>query len=371
MVRKAKLQNVGVEKIPADEELGGFAPGVQEQITADAGEGNSESDAQETEASVEVDAETEADMDAAGVNVDPKSDRAKRSALMSEVAKVGKNYGAGKVSMIALAEMVTEAAASGLLTFNDQRKKGAPKKSDAQEVYDRFRSNADTKATLDGGLVPDSVLTGKGGDEAKAGKQQVAKLNAFIKFGNVFRDDASDLVTRARNIHIALLGDEEERKLLKPGSTYSMLVAIAAKHVDKDELKANPNHLVWEDDRLKGFMQVEGKETAEPDAAKKLMDAIASAMAARDGSIKTGREPAVETDLINDAIELVRHAVASENDGAKRLGEFDAKHAKAASSGSADALAKAAGNAQPVDGTAVPGVGATVLTDDEGEVETE
>lgn len=338
MVRKRRLENVGeaadestvVGAAPegVEQESGGFAPGTLEQINESMSDGEQTVDNAQQSAPSTVTPQSNTDN---GDNEDDQSsDRAKRrekNALLREVGKIGEQYGAGKTSMISLAEAVVEAAQAKTIGPND-----------ADELYQRFKKGADAKAVLDdAGIVPDLATVEKGGvDDDKSKTQQTSKLRTFIKLGNQYEDDASDLIRRARNTHLELL--KGDRKLVMAGSTYTVLCGVAAQHVG-EKGKAR-NNAIMDDAELRGFMAVEPRDTKVKDSAQKLLDALVTAEAARRGSDE--RAPITSAHL-DDAIESLRMAFGDVEggEGIKTLDAYDAKIAKREQDAADKAAAKA------------------------------
>ena len=257
--------------------------------------------------------------------------------MMREVAVAGADFGAGKTSMIRLAEIVTEAAMNGIISVEH-----------AEEIYDKFRAEADKKGTIDeAGLVPDEALmenpsASKGDDKSKA--QQLSKLRAFIKLGNKFDTDASDIVRRARNMHLGLLAGD--RKTLKPGSTYNVLYAVATAQM-KHATSTKTMH-VFTDDELSAIMSDDAKaDRPDPTGADKILDALKSAVSARKGTAERAPAPSEELD---NAIQWLEQALAATNpellseyeksveEAEQKKAEAEAKRAEAAAAKAAKAL---------------------------------
>lgn len=346
MVKRSRMKNPGeddaIETVPPEVQAahenneyddatvpqeGGFAPGVLEQInTTD--EVNSASDDSGSNVPDEV-----AELEAAGVQVTSntdadeqrKADRRSKNAFLNRVGQIGAAYGAGKTSMISLAESVTEAAAA---------KQIGPK--DAEEIYTRFRKGADGKSTIDG---EDGAINVHDDAIAEGGvaslPQQLSKVKSFIHLGNKMEGEAIDVIRRARNIHLDLLattaGNKEARKGLKKGSTYTILVAVANAQGDKSRAG-----VPMTDGELREFMSIDVADRGPKDGADKLLDALVALTAAQRG----GDERAPITSVhLDDAIESVRAALG-EVDPAK-LTEHDDK-VQAAEDRKAEAAAKRA-----------------------------
>jgi hypothetical protein len=262
-------------------EAGGFAEGTLEAIQGDV---TPESNGVTDEATAE-------ELANVGVNIsDADTDKLKarsKREFLRDIDKIGMAYGAGKTSMISLAERTTEAAMDHQIGVDD-----------AEEVYNRFRKNADAKATIDeAGLVPDEAIE----DKVASAPQQVSKLRNFIRLGNKMDTDASDVIRRARNIHIGLLGSGVDRKGVKKGSTYTILVAVAREQLDK----ARAGQPMTDED-LRKFMSVEVAETGPKDGAAKVLAALNAATAARDGS--ENRAP-VDHPALDAAIDNLRQTL--------------------------------------------------------------
>jgi hypothetical protein len=233
-----------------------------------------------------------------------------KRALLKDVGNIGAAYGAGKASMISLAERVTEAAMSGSIN---------PK--DAEDIYNRFTEKADAKATLDDLPAPvsEAAISEKPAqvDDVKTKKQQLSKLRSFIKLGNEYEEDGLDIVRRARNIHLRMLGGD--RKAVMQGSTYTILVAVATAQV------RDGKGVPMTDDEIEDFLGVDVHEKAPADGMKKLEDALNSARAAQRG----GKERApIVSDNLDIAIGALRAAIAEQPNGEAKLKEMDDKVAK-------------------------------------------
>ena len=345
MVRKRRLENVG--EAPADESTvvgaapegvteattgeaqGGYAEGTLEQINSDMNDGAQA--AVNPHGSAPAAVTPQSNGSNAGDDEDGDSDRAKRrekNALLREVGKIGEQYGAGKTSMISLAEAVVEAAQAKTIGPND-----------ADEIYQRFKKGADAKAVLDdAGIIPDEATVEKSAivTEDKSKVQQTSKLRTFIKLGNQYEDDASDLIRRARNAHLEML--KGDRKLVMAGSTYTVLNGVAAQHIG--EKGKTRNNTIMDDGELRDFMSVEPRDTKVKDSAAKLLDALVTAEAARRGS---DERAAITSSHLDDAIESMRMAFGDieHGEGLKTLDEYDAKIAKREKDAADKAQAKA------------------------------
>jgi molybdenum-dependent DNA-binding transcriptional regulator ModE len=314
MARK-KLQNTG---IAPDETVVEQAPeAVLADVMADdvtpASEPTEASEAEPSHDEAPT-AQDEADLEAAGVNTaeadEDKRLRRERAALLKEVGKIGEILGASRPAMITLAERVTEAAANKAIG-----------KDDADDIYDKFRERANAKATIDSGVVVSDAATVEKpaamGDEGKSRAQQVSKLRTFIKLGLKFGDDAADIIRRARDIHLQLI-DGGERKGVRPGSTYTVLVAVAG-----EQMKDHRAGQVMDNTAIHEFMSVPVVERAPADGAKKVMDALVAAEAAQRGS--ETRAP-VESVHLDDAINSLRAALTDLNPD--MLNEYDSESAE-------------------------------------------
>ena len=126
------------------------------------------------------------------------------NALKRTVMGLGAQHGAGKTSMIALAEAVTEAAQDNVITPEN-----------VPEIYDKFREGVTAKSSYeDAGVVPDEAAMDRIGnvDQDKSREQQLSKLRQFVHLGNKYDSDALDLIRRARNMHIDLLRQAPDRR---------------------------------------------------------------------------------------------------------------------------------------------------------------
>jgi hypothetical protein len=292
---KQKLENVGDVVVEQEaEDVNAFAPDVDAN-----GDVTQQSDATQEE--------PEEELSNVSASEQEKTLVREKRALLKDVGLIGAAYGAGKTSMISLAERVTEAAMSGSIN---------PK--DAEDIYNRFKEKADAKATLDDltSPVPDAATADKPSqvDDDKSKKQQLSKLRSFIKLGNEYEDDGLDIVRRARNIHLRML--EGDRKAVMQGSTYTILVSVAS-HQVKDG-KGVP----MTDDEIEDFLGVEQHDKAPPDGMAKLEAALANAKAAQKG----GKERApIESEHLDRAIQALREAIAEQPNGEERLKAIDEK----------------------------------------------
>jgi hypothetical protein len=328
MVKRPKLANTGNEPEdnpegnPMNEAIGGFAPGAAEQIAADM-DGEAEADPGEADAEQDI-----KDQEAAGVAPMPTrptahaqaqtngsnqpravSPKSQYNALKSKVQKLGELHGGGKTSMIALAEVVTEAAQDGAITVEQ-----------VPDIYDRFKAGVTKASTYeDAGEVSDEAAMGMA--PAKSIEQQLSKLRQFVILGGKYESDALDLVRKARNMHIELLraanGDAEVKKGIKPGSTYSVLVDVARAQLSKQKAaveagkKSGVKHTglapLLSDAELRGLMTQEVKEPVDKTGEDYLLDTLIKAKATAKGSATRN---AITCDELNNAIDWLRHALA-------------------------------------------------------------
>jgi len=182
MVKRNKLVNTGNENEdnPEGNEVGGYGPGVAEQIAAgtnDAGEGDTEMDVADQEAAGVAPVPTRPTAHAAAQNGNAQrsaSPKAQYNALKTKVRSLGQLHGGGKTSMIALAEAVTEAAQDGAITD-----KHVP------EIYDQFKAGVTKGSNYeDAGEVTDEAAMGQA--PAKSIEQQLSKLRQFVILGGKY-----------------------------------------------------------------------------------------------------------------------------------------------------------------------------------------
>jgi hypothetical protein len=338
MVKRPKLANTGNENEGA--EVGGFAPGVAEQIAGDMGEGTATDETTGEGGDTEADV---ADQEAAGVADKPTrpatnpqsngsnqqravSPKAAYNTLKTKVQKLGELHGGGKTSMIALAEIVTEAAQEGTITAEQ-----------VDEIYDRFKAGASKGSSYeDAGEVSDEAAMGMA--PAKSIEQQLSKLRQFIYLGGKYESDALDLIRKARNMHIELLraanGDAEVKKGIKPGSTYSVLVDVARLQLkkQKDALAAakasGVKHTglapLLTDSDLRDLMTQEVREPVDKSGEDYLLDTLIKARATLKGSDKRNAITVEELQYAIDYLRLAMGKVAPD-----MLNAYDAEEAKA------------------------------------------
>lgn len=241
-------------------------------------------------------------------NISPKQ---QLNALKRTVTAIGAQHGAGKTSMIQLAEVVTEAAMD-ILTPDL-----------VADIYDKFREGVVAKSSYeDAGVVPDEAAMDRIGnvDQDKSREQQLSKLRQFIHLGNKYDTDALDLIRKARNMHIELLrhalGSAEAKKGVKPGSTYSILVDVARAQLKKQKdaveagKRAGVKHTglapVLTDDELSALMTQPVNETVDKTGEDYLLDTLVKAKATRKGSRNRN---AITCDELDNAIEWLSAAL--------------------------------------------------------------
>jgi len=338
--KRPKLDNVGEETDPANEVETSFVPGE--------GAANPEGNTPEV-GEADVSEQDIADQEAAGVVADkptrpaatpnasagngsnnPRtvSPKAQFNKLKSDAQKLGALHGGGKTSMIALAEIVVEAAQDGAIT---------PEQT--SDVYDKFKEGVTRASSYeDAGVVPDEAAMGAA--PAKSIEQQLSKLRQFVYLGNKYESDALDLVRKARNMHIELLrnalANSDAKKGVKPGSTYSILVDVARAQLkkQKDAVEAGKKpgatkHVglapVLTDDELRGLMTQEVNEPVDKTGEDKLLDTLILAKATYKGSDKRN---AITSEELSNAIEWLRQALAKA--APELLSQHDAEELAAA-----------------------------------------
>jgi hypothetical protein len=256
---------------------------------------------QPSEPTPEEASQVEADLEAAGVNIDAadakRTAARQKRALLKKIGDIGEAFGAGKTSMIELAQEVTEAAVNKTVG-----------ESDAEDLYKTFRKRADERATTDAGVVPD--------DEKEIGSldQQVSKVRGFIKLGNTM-DEAADIVRRAIGVHLA--AKAVNTKAVMKGSTYTVLGSIVT-----EQLRPTYGGAPMTDEQMHKHIAREVVEHGPPTAADKVRQALDNARAAQKGSSsnKNPRQPLVSPNL-EDAIEALYRALGDASPAAQA--EFD------------------------------------------------
>lgn len=249
-----------------------------------------------------------------GGNVNPADDKRtkkrQRTALNRRINAIGEAYGAGKTSMIELAEEVTEAAVARTI---------GP--TDAEDIYKEFRNAANDRATIDNaGTVPDPMT------EETSLVQQVSKLRVFIHLGNQM-EEALDIVRSARNVHLDLL--KGDRRGVKKGSTYTILGSVAREAME-DKYAGVP----MTEEQIRDFLEVPIIETATPDGAKKIRQALDLAEAARKGSPGNakgeGYRAPVESVALDEAIQSLYQALGDASAEAQAAYDKEKADAEAA-----------------------------------------
>ena len=288
-------------------------------------------DSQSSTTPMSPEEQEEHDAEAAGVNIDEKAEKKIRNtelkALKKDLKELGTLYGGGKTSMINVAERVTQAAMKKAVSL-----------ADAENIYDLFHNAAEAKATIDdAGVVPDAAVEEKplSKDAAENKKQQVRKFEQFIELGNKFDETAEDLIRRARNIHLKALAGN--RDTVKPGSTYTILVAIARANKTRKESQG-----VMSDQEINDYLYVAPKpENAQADEWKKVEQAIDAVQAALRGGRGDNARAPIEAHTVPGqhllrALEELRQALGAgaperldaldkaESDRAQKLDEANA-----------------------------------------------
>ena len=301
---KVKLDNVG--EAPAEDTEVTFEdfsnPEDAEVGTPVAKEyGDAAEDASPTQESVAEPSDEE--LEAGGVNINEKDaqkkKRAEHKALMGDLKKLGEAHGAGKTSMIGLAERVTQAAMKDAI---------AP--DDAGMIYDKFREAANNRGQLeDAGIIPDAAVMERApiqtNDESR--QAQVSKLRNFIELGVRFDETAYDLVRRARNIHIGLLAGD--RLTLQKGSTYTILTGVASANA-----KRKVSQGVMTDAEIHQHLFRPAPADKPKDGVAKLEDALLAVQAAKKGSRSADNpRPAIDNPRLDTIIGELRQAIGEED----------------------------------------------------------
>jgi hypothetical protein len=290
-VDEAEVVDENVEAV-VDQEWDAAAPASEAEVT------------QESETNEQIDAKVEADLEAAGVNIDAadakRTTQRQKRALLKKIGDIGEAFGAGKTSMIELAQEVTEAAVNKTVG-----------ESDAEDLYKTFRKRADERATTDAGVIPDDEA---GGGAISSLDQQVSKVRAFIKLGNTM-DEAADIVRRAIGVHLA--AKAVNIKAVMKGSTYTVIGNIVT-----EQLRPTYGGAPMTDEQMHKHIAREVVEKGPPTAADKVRQALDAARAAQKGSSsdKNPRQPLVSPNL-EDAIDALYRALGDASPTAQA--EFD------------------------------------------------
>lgn len=244
-----KLQNTGADMDAAEQatpEVEAAVEAATAQVVTPESNGNGEDNGNDA---------------GAGSNI--KADIRK---YMSLVGNIGREHGTGKRALLSLALTIVEGATEQII-----------KPDSAEAFYKKFRDSSDKKATVADGAVVSEANEG-------SMKAQVSKLRSFIKFGNEYRDDGSEIMNRAADVHTRLAADKDDRKTLKLTSTYSALVSVAREHM-KDDRKG----VGMTEEELRAFFV--GAETAEKTGADYIESAIKAIKQAQKGREATETKP--------------------------------------------------------------------------------
>ena len=226
----------------------------------------------------------------------------------ARVQKLGELHGGGKTRMIALAEVVTEAAQDGVVTVEQSARNLRPLQGwRDQGVNLRGRGRS---------LRRSGAWRGSG----EVNRAAVSKLRQFVILGDKYESDALDLVRKARNMHIELLraanGDAEVKKGIKPGSTYSVLVDVARAQLGKQKktveagkkagVKSTALAPLLTNDEMRTIMTQEVNEPVDKTGEDYLLDTLIIAKATVKGSDKRN---AITCEELDNAISWLRAAL--------------------------------------------------------------
>lgn len=259
-----------------------------------------------------------------GSNITDDAIKQAKLKYLREVKRIGAVDGRGRKAKLNFMETVVE----GAMDHN------SIVQSDAKRFHDSFVKASNEKAMFEDGSVPYDADV----DAAKNPKSldsQLDKVKALIRLGNAFVDEdrkATDIVRRARKLHIDLLADASAKARLKYKSTYEAVVAIARSQF-KDEYAGLPltdeqMHAVWQ-----------GKEKPAKTGLDYLYAALDNIKLARKGKEAKddvpGRDPVLHDNL--PMAERNIHSVLAELDPdgfdkwMKKVAKADEKEASVAS----------------------------------------
>ena len=248
-----------------------------------------------------------------------KSEAARQKAkLLSRVGSLGKDYGNGKKSLVALVEVVVEAAADGVIATDD-----------AERIYTKFRKEAAEKAGL--------FAAAEQANESL--KVQVSKLRKIIEVSKAI-DRPWDMFEMARDMHVqAMQGDDKQ--FLRVKSTYEAMVNVA-----REQTKDSNKGITLTEEQIHKTLfkdETEKKETTGLDIIKQALKLVTSALDGKEATAdKPARDPIAHDNLIEAEAQL--KAVINELDPEFFPAQEKAKaEAEAKAKATADKLLAAAG----------------------------
>lgn len=171
--------------------------------------------------------------------------------FFKEIEALGRDHGKGITSLITLAEKMVYAGATGIVDIKQ-----------VKDVYTRWRASSNTAA---------GKFNMEIGAEDHTITSNTSKLRAFYKVGNHFKEAGwTKMLRLARDIHVQILRNKDERKLLKTSlvPTYEALVKVASEQMRTEKDGQEVAHAVHPDllttDEIRKLFIPDNAQTNDP-----------------------------------------------------------------------------------------------------------
>jgi hypothetical protein len=151
----------------------------------------------------------------------------RREALLKQIREYGNAALQGENSLINLAETLVDGAVENVFTTDSARKV----KSDAVIAYETFRNpNVGRKN------APQRVET----QSPTSFQSNAKKLDNFIKLGQHYRAKGKKFFNDARDVHDAMMRDEQERKSIKLKAVYEAVLHLVRQQLKRGDATTAP-----------------------------------------------------------------------------------------------------------------------------------
>lgn len=176
----------------------------------------------------------------------------RREALLREIRNLGIKAIDGENSLINLAETLVDGAMENVFTSDSGRKV----KSDAVIAYETFRNpNAGRKN------APQRIET----QSPTSFQSNAKKLENFIKLGQHYRAKGKKFFNDARDVHEAMMRDEQERKSIKLKAVYEAVLHLVRQQLKRGDATTAP---IMSADEMRKALR---KDESEPKTAIDLL----------------------------------------------------------------------------------------------------
>lgn len=151
----------------------------------------------------------------------------RRETLLKQIRDYGNAALQGENSLINLAETLVDGAVENVFTTDSGRKV----KSDAVIAYETFRNpNAGRKN------APQRIET----QSPTSFQSNAKKLDNFIKLGQHYRAKGKKFFNDAKDVHEAMMRDEQERKSIKLKATYEAVLHLVRQQLKRGDATTAP-----------------------------------------------------------------------------------------------------------------------------------